>query len=215
MTQQDTSLPNQSTEGMDALHMSLARSSGAWLTNTASHCGCIAVVKFLAGRLPFTVNARENYGNSRLLNAVTGGHTDVVRFLLSVGANPDIHIENQEQSSLFEAATSGQLEIVKVLPDNGANPDPRLPIHALGVDRRTRRCQTQKQSLRILQAAAESGHTAVVELLLEHIDIQRFMAGTVRSQDRLIVTAACCGLASIVRQMLDMKAYGHSNQPHG
>lgn len=54
-TQQGTSLPNQSREGMDALHMPLTTFPGAWLMKTAPYCGCIAVVKFLAGRLQFTV----------------------------------------------------------------------------------------------------------------------------------------------------------------
>lgn len=48
-------LPNQSREGMDALHMPLTTFPGAWLMKTAPYCGCIAVVKFLAGRLQFTV----------------------------------------------------------------------------------------------------------------------------------------------------------------
>lgn len=60
---------------------------------------------------------------------MTGGHTDVVRFLLSVGANPDIHIENQEQCTLFdskpyelttEVLASGKLSFTQALLDKGA-----------------------------------------------------------------------------------------------
>ena len=83
-----------------------------------------------------------------LMQAVLGGHTEVVRLLLERGA--DINAtERDSKTALMLAAESGQTEIAHLLIDHEAD------INAVGTDSKT-----------ALNLAAEAGHTKIVELLM-------------------------------------------------
>jgi ankyrin repeat protein len=67
------------------------------------------------------VNARgAAYGNTALMEAAAGGHTDTVRTLLEKGGDVDA-TDNAGRTSLMEAAFEGYTDTVRVLLEKGAN----------------------------------------------------------------------------------------------
>jgi uncharacterized protein len=80
------------------------------------------------------------------------GHTDIVKFLLSVGADVDTPSQNGMMvTPLNSAAAAGRVDIARMLLERGANPNAR-----------------QADDFVPLHAAAQNGQREMAELLLKH-----------------------------------------------
>jgi ankyrin repeat protein len=102
----------------------LARSSspdGFPLLALASAFGHLDVAQYLFSH-GAGVNAAASNGSgyTALTGAVTGGHRDIVAWLLEKGADAN-HRYGPGYSPLLAAAANGHLEIVKLLLDHGAD----------------------------------------------------------------------------------------------
>jgi hypothetical protein len=89
--------------------------------------------------------------------AVECGHHEAVRVLIEAGCNIN-YVGRNCGTSLYAAASKGKIEMVQVLLRNGA--EPRLAMGPWAV-------MDSMGPTTTLLAAAESGHTGVVQLLLE------------------------------------------------
>ena len=89
---------------------------GSWL-HIASSCGSLELVERLVG-LGIDINRQGGtFGGSAINHAASEGHTEIVRFLLTCGAELDISAP--ERNPLFAAIQGGHIEIVKLLVNQG------------------------------------------------------------------------------------------------
>lgn len=95
------------------------------------------------------VNIRA-YTGTPLHAAVEGNHVNVVKFLLSVGADVLLTDSGVRQTPLHSSAFLGSLELVNLLLENGAALDPQ-----------------DKSGMTPLMVAAWQKHESVMHLLLE------------------------------------------------
>jgi len=91
--------------------------------------------------------ATNGSGYSALTGAVTSGHTEIVKWLLENGAEPNYRYSNN-YSPLLNAAANGHLEILKLLQAHGAD------LHAKTSDGKN-----------ALAYAEERKHAAIAEYL--------------------------------------------------
>jgi ankyrin repeat protein len=91
--------------------------------------------------------ATNGSGYNALTGAVASGHTEIVKWLLEIGADPNYRY-GPGYSPLLTAAANGHLEIVKMLLAHGAD------LHAKANDGKT-----------ALAIAEERKHTAVTDYL--------------------------------------------------
>jgi uncharacterized protein len=68
------------------------------------------------------VNWRDSVGETALFGACAWGHQDVVRFLLSAGANHTLAEFGRGLTSLHWAASHGNIETIRTLVEAGADP---------------------------------------------------------------------------------------------
>ncbi len=85
----------------------------------ASRKGDLAEIKVLLGK-GAAVDAKSPYGQTPLFFAADRGHTEVVKFLLEKGANPNVSDTFYHATALIWAASKGRTEIVKMLLAKGA-----------------------------------------------------------------------------------------------
>lgn len=89
---------------------------GTWL-HVASRVGNLDIVKRLVD-LGADVNVSGGtFETGPLKTAISSGHVEVVKYLLSQGANVDL--SEPFQNPLFSAIYNGRLDIVKLLIDHG------------------------------------------------------------------------------------------------
>jgi ankyrin repeat protein len=74
------------------------------------------------------IEAKNSHGQSALLVAVTYGYADVVRILLSHGAQVDAMHGSTGQTALIVAVQKGFLDVVEVLLDHGAEIDKKNKV---------------------------------------------------------------------------------------
>lgn len=91
---------------------------GTWL-HVAAKRGKLDMVKYLV-ESGMDINRRSGTSDSYAINqAVTWGHIDVVKYLLSRGAKLDV--SDPVRNPLFDAITDGRSEMVRLLIDSGIN----------------------------------------------------------------------------------------------
>ncbi|MDR1460623.1 MAG: ankyrin repeat domain-containing protein [Campylobacteraceae bacterium] len=80
----------------------------------------IELESMLKAKLP--INLKDHKGNTLLMLAAYNGNTDIVKMLISMGA--DVNLKNDRgQTPLAGVCFKGYLDIVKLLIENGANID--------------------------------------------------------------------------------------------
>ncbi|KAK0399896.1 hypothetical protein QR680_003264 [Steinernema hermaphroditum] len=90
-------------------------------------------------------------GRTAMMNACRLGHLPIVKYLIERGANVNVEMPNKEGTALSLAALHGYPEIVQTLLHSGAESATVL-----------------RDSSTCILEASRHGHTACVELLLEH-----------------------------------------------
>jgi ankyrin repeat protein len=118
--------------------------------------GRLDVVRYLADHgAEVNASAANGGGYNALTGAVASGHTEIVRWLLQNGANPN-HRYGTGYSPLLTAAANGHFEIVKLLLTHGAD------LHA-----------TTNDGKSAVSLATERSHPAVVEFLHSYQPLTR------------------------------------------
>lgn len=84
--------------------------------------GDLTIEGFFTGHLPLIVNCRTNGGSTPLIDAVSYGTTEAVRFLLSVGADPNM-ANIYYSTALLMAGRTKNIEAFRLLLENGACPE--------------------------------------------------------------------------------------------
>lgn len=108
--------------GIVPLQSAWAVSKADELVEAASN-GDLEQVKTLIEKEGIDINARETeyeIGETALIGASTGGQLEVVKYLISKGADINIK-DNDGVTALMMASAKGHLEVVKYLIDNGAD----------------------------------------------------------------------------------------------
>jgi ankyrin repeat protein len=113
--------------------------------------GNFEVAKYLHAKgADINAAATNGSGYNALTGAVTSGHTEIVKWLLENGADPNYRYANN-YSPLLNAAANGHLKILKLLQAHGAD------LHAKTSDGKN-----------ALAYAEERKHAAVAEYLRAH-----------------------------------------------
>jgi len=114
----------------------------------AAFFGNLEIAKYLHVKgADINAVATNASGYNALTGAVTSGHTEIVKWLLKIGAEPNYRYSNN-YSPLLNAAANGHLEILKLLQARGAD------LHAKTSDGKN-----------ALAYAEEHKHAAVAEYL--------------------------------------------------
>jgi ankyrin repeat protein len=82
--------------------------------------GNLKRVTLLISQDPSLINQKDGKGYSPLHYAAGGGGEDIARYLLSMGANPNIQ-DNEGMTPLHIAAGRGSTEVVKLLLEGGGS----------------------------------------------------------------------------------------------
>jgi ankyrin repeat protein len=132
------------------------RSSGANMLHIAASKGECAVIEYILDKqlLP-DVNAGTNYQETALLFAAGEGHYRMVDSLLSRGADANIKHSTLKTSPLHASSHFGWERVVRLLVERGC-------------DART----MDRNGLTAELYARRRGHTAIAELLREHVSNQ-------------------------------------------
>jgi len=93
---------------------------GDTLLHHAADTGNLRIVKFVVEELGVSLNVRNNEGFTPLHTAAFAGHLNVVRYLVSAGANVNARDKNGN-TPLHLAAMWGNGGVVSYLVRNGAN----------------------------------------------------------------------------------------------
>jgi len=110
--------------------------------------GNLEITKYLHAKgADINAAATNGSGYNALSGAVTSGHSEIVKWLLENGAEPNYRYSN-DYSPLLNAAANGHLEILKLLQARGAD------LHARTSDGKN-----------ALAYAEERKHTAIAEYL--------------------------------------------------
>lgn len=192
--------------GWHTYGITVSGEAGEKLMRQVASKGDLDAVKFLARYLPSSINSgEEGRGETPIVQAVRNNHIEVLRFLLSAGADPGLDALYPEDTPLYHAASNGNAAAVQLLLDKGACPDPRMKYPSV----------MPGHSLEILEAAGINGHVKVAELLLKHIKVKSKMRGANKDRDALIITAATCGLTDLVQDIFVSGPKTYKKQPEG
>jgi len=163
----------------------------------AFHGRLAAVEKLLERRADPNQQTGDGTASTALLLACQMGHGSVVKFLGGRGAELD-HKDSRGQTALSIAAWGGHLPIVKIL----CRQRKRLSLSGFLPEHTTLRAggfiaRRLRDPSSALQAAAEQGHTAVVQFLLaRHTSLSEAEA------EEALFQAAANGHACVVRALL-------------
>lgn len=164
------------------VHNAKCPSPGSTLLHIACSSNLRSVVQTLL-REPGSIHTQDDAGNGPLDFAAEWGHLELVKTLLDAGAGIDAKCQ-EESTALVRAAGNGYKEI---LPPS--------------IRRRVETDESTGPASNALQAAAENGHIAVVQMLLE--EGAQVNAGD-GSYDGTALLAACAmGNEEVARLLLE------------
>ena len=123
-------------------------------------------VKYLV-RLGADVNAKDNWGETVLIDAVNLGHIEVVKCLVEHGADLEAKDEWYGETALMKAAASGKLDVVKCLAECGADLEVKDKDGDMALDHA--RMWGKADCLKFLEELQQKGESKV-EVLSEHKD---------------------------------------------
>ena len=189
-------------------------------SETAFYCACSfglrsAVCNMLDSE-DIDINAATNIGTTPLIRAASSGQVEIVKLLMSRGA--DLMKANWYGSALHCAAEAGQCESIKVLLDSGMNIDlrdtfGRTPLHCacdhrhslaikllldMGADPNAR----DNAGITLIHETAQAGDERLMRRLLADVRVDT-SATTLRGMP-VLHSAAGGGHANIVRMLLDV-----------
>lgn len=117
----------------------------------ACEVGALEQVKTLLAANPQLFHTTTDDGATLLLRAALNGHTDVVRYLLTIDANVNYSAGAWGFAPIHAAALSGELEIVRLLVEQGADIN----------------MQMDRANETALHCAVDTQKSAIVRYLLE------------------------------------------------
>jgi ankyrin repeat protein len=150
----------------------------------AATCGRLPVLKGM-----IEMSRKTQYKNPinlvhLLFQAVGGGHPNIIRYLIELGADPNAQQEGHY--AIGSAAMRGGVEAVRCLLECGADPCPALPNGA---------------TLGPLCLAVSRGKPYSAKLLLNRVNTDEYLASD-KELVPLLCCAAACGAEDLVRKLL-------------
>lgn len=189
-------------------------------SHNAFHCACAfglqtAVCNILDSENA-DIDAATAIGTTALIRAASSGHVDLVKLLISRGADP--MKANWYGTALHCAAEAGQCESIRLLLDSGMNIDlrdtfGRTPLHCasdqrhvlamellldMGADPNAR----DNAGVMLIHDAAQVGDERIMRRLLR--DVRVDISATTNRESTVLHCAATGGYANVVRMLLDV-----------
>ena len=191
-------------------------------SDTAFFCACRFGLQTAVSRMldseDIDIDAATHIGTTALIRAASSGHVDIVKLLISRGADPTK--ANWYGSALHCAAEAGKCESMRVLFESGMNIDlrdtfGRTPLHCASYKRRTLAIELlldmgadpnarDDEERTLIHDAAETGNERIMRRLLGDVRID--MLATTARGHTVLHNGAMRGHASIVRMLLDAGA---------
>lgn len=182
--------------------------------------GNLEDVKLLILKGAVDVNTKDKLGSTALINASSEGHLEIVKFLVSKGA--DLNIKNKYgYTALMKAANEGHLEVVKFLVKSGADVNIKdksgdTALHnAIDLFMETLKVSTYK--------GKETKSATLNEAIKKHTDIAKFLidnGADVNAKndngDTVLIKASNSGNLDIVKYLVkngtDVNAKNNQNK---
>ena len=170
-------------------------------TKRAVDRGDLTIEGFFTKHLPLIVNCESSGGSRPLIDAVRKGGTETVRFLLSVGANPNV-TSTYYDTALQMARRDRNIEAFRLLLENGVCFENAWKEWCLEF-RSFPSTQNEKK-----------WDVEVTSLLLRHSNIENGITDSQMDQGMFLLAAATCGCTPVVQQILE-KGSHEDNRPWG
>ncbi|CEP09250.1 hypothetical protein [Parasitella parasitica] len=148
----------------------------------AAYEGKLYIVQQMVEKENSLVNSFDQDGRNALHWAASGGHADIVNYLIAMGAIVNSQDKDAQWTPLMIAVSAGHLEVVKILLQNQADPalendtkqtalhyaasKNRIDIARLLIEHQAPVNQLNRYKQTPLHQAASSGHIKIIELLL-------------------------------------------------
>ncbi|KAK3347052.1 ankyrin repeat-containing domain protein [Lasiosphaeria hispida] len=181
-------------EGLTKLSRDFIFSKQRNLISYIAEYGDAAVIDFFLSWDRSELESKDKQGWTPLSYAARGGHVDVIKRLLKMGAEIE-STDGQGRTPLINAAIRGQDASVKFLIERGAK------INA-----------SEKGGGTLLYHATNLGHEATVRLLLDNgDDVEAILLGG----EKCLALAASNGHSVVVKLLLERGAKIESKNRHG
>ncbi|XP_046570607.1 ankyrin repeat, PH and SEC7 domain containing protein secG-like [Haliotis rubra] len=130
-------------------NVSLVDGNGDNVLHLACRGGRMGFVKYVVTQCSVNINSKGMHGSTPLLQAVYCGHRDLLKFLVTKGANLS-HVDDDGENILHWACRGGHVDIVKDI----------LKQYNVGINSRENHGETP------LMKAASEGHIGVFKFLV-------------------------------------------------